>query len=183
MALFPAHDTITGKDWTEILDKAPPATVSDSALNEISTTLKEMSKRGADRKELDDMKKLVIKVVGLPDDVKKIYLQQQKKEKITKSDIKKFKNVLTIAAGDTTNTQIEINFIKWPKGKLNFLIYKDGSIFRNLREVIKNQRENVQKSLMEIKEWNAQKFLCSLFKYQGTMLTTLQLGVIVHVPQ
>ena len=128
-ALFPTHETITGKDWIEIIDNAQLAQVSNPALTEISTNLKEISKRGADRKDLDDMKKLVINVVGLPDDVKKIYLQRQKKEQITKSDIKKFKNILTIAAGDATNTQLELNFIKLPNRKFIFLIYKDGSIF------------------------------------------------------
>ena len=54
------------------------------------------------------MKKLVINIVGLPDDVKKIYLQRQKKERITKKDIKKFKNNLNIAAGDATNTKLEL---------------------------------------------------------------------------
>ena len=117
-----------------------------------------MSKHGAERKDLDDMKKLITRVTGLPVDVKKIYLQRQKKEWITKNDIKKFKNNLTVAAGDATNTKLELNFIKWPKGKLNFLIYKDGTIFCNLREVFKDQREHFWKALMEIKEWNAQEF-------------------------
>ena len=165
--LFPDHNAITGKDWTDIIDKAPPATVSDPALNEISTTFKEMFKRGADRKDLDDMKKLVINVVGLPDDVKKIYIQQQKKERITKSDIKKFQNILTIAARDATNTQLELNFIKWPKEKLNFLIYKDGSIFQCVCKVIKDQQENFLKSLMEIKEWNAQTFYALYQNIEG----------------
>ena len=65
-----------------------------------------MSKHGSDRRDLDDMKKLVINVVGLPDDVKKIYLQQQKKERINKSDINKFINLLTIASRDATNTKL-----------------------------------------------------------------------------
>ena len=81
-ALFPAHFTINGKDWTEILDKVPPAQVSDPALplTVISTTLKTISKHGEDRKDLDDKKKLTINVSGLPNDIKKIYLQWQNKE-------------------------------------------------------------------------------------------------------
>ena len=35
-ALFPAHDTINGKDWTEILKKEPPATISNPELTENS---------------------------------------------------------------------------------------------------------------------------------------------------
>ena len=118
----------------------PPVKILDPALTEISTTLKDMSKCGAERKDLDNMKKLTINVTGLPNDVKNIYIQQQNKEKITKNDIKKFKNELTVAAGDATNTKLELNFIKWPKGKLNFLIYKDGTTFCNLQEIVKDQR-------------------------------------------
>ena len=96
-ALFPTHDTINGKDWTEIFDKSPPAQNSDPALTAISTTLKNISKPkcSEDKKELDDMKKLTINVSGLPNDFKEIYLQRQKKEQIIKNDIKKFKNNLT----------------------------------------------------------------------------------------
>ena len=74
-SLFSTHNTINGKDWTDILDKAPPAQISDPALTQISTTLKDMSKRGKERKVLDDMRKLTINVTGLLDDVKEIYLQ------------------------------------------------------------------------------------------------------------
>lgn len=77
---------------------------------------------------------------------------------MSKSDIKKFQNVLTIKPGDLINTQLELNFIRWPSGKLNFLMYKDGSIFYNLTETIKDQCDNFHKSLMAIKEWNAQEF-------------------------
>ena len=38
--LFPVCETITGKDWTEILDKATTVKVSDPVLTAISTTLK-----------------------------------------------------------------------------------------------------------------------------------------------
>ena len=40
--LFPVHETITGKDWTEILDKATTTQVSDLALTSISTTLNDI---------------------------------------------------------------------------------------------------------------------------------------------
>ena len=116
--LFLAHETITGKDWTEILDKTPPAQISDPVLTKISTTFKSLSKHGEDKRDLDDMKKLTINVSGLPNDVKEIYLQWQKKEQIIKRDIKIFKNDLTVKDGDDTNTKLELNFILWPKGKL-----------------------------------------------------------------
>ena len=96
-------------------------------------------------------------MTGLPADVKLIYEKCQNKEQIIQSDIRKFQNDLTINPRDPTSTQLELNFIRWPKGKLNFLIYKDGTIFQNLKQ-IKDQHENFCKLLMEIKEWNAQKF-------------------------
>ena len=155
LSLFPIHKNITGKDWTDIKDKPIPPIGPDPALNSIGTSLTNIAKCGEDNKDLDDMKKLVINLVGLSDDIKLIYLQWQNKEWITKSNIKKFQNALTVKQGDLTNTQLELNFIWWPAGKLNFLVYKDGSIFCNLIETIKDQHENFCKSLMAINEWNA----------------------------
>ena len=104
------------------------------------------------------MRNLTLNVAGLPADVKLIYEKRQAQVQITKSDIKKFKKILTIQPGDITNTQKELNFIRWPARKLNFLIYKDGTIFRNLRDHIKDQRQNFRKSLMPIKKWDAKGF-------------------------
>ena len=156
--LFPIHKNITSKDWMDIKDKPIPPVGPDSALNTIGSILKNIVKCGEDKKDLDDMKKLVINIVSLPDDVKLIYFQWQNKERITKSNIKKFQNDLTIKPGDPTNTQLELNFIRWHAGKLNFLIYKDSSIFCNVIETIKDQCNNFCKSLMAIKVWNLQEF-------------------------
>ena len=45
--------------------------VSDPTLTAISTTLKDISKCGEEKKDLDDMKKLTINKTALPKDVKK----------------------------------------------------------------------------------------------------------------
>lgn len=95
---------------------------------------------------------------GLPADVKLIYEKRRAQAQITKNDIKKFQNILTIKPGDLTNTQLELNFICWPANKLNFLIYKDSTIFWNLQEHIKDQRQNFRKSLMPVKKWDAKGF-------------------------
>ena len=95
----------------DIKDKTIPPIVPDPALNSISRSLKNIAKWAEDKKDLDDIKKLVINVVGLPDDVKLIHFQQQNKEQIAKSIIKKFQNALTVKQGDPTSTQLELNFI------------------------------------------------------------------------
>ena len=94
------------------------------------------------------MKKLVINMTNLPDDVKLVQLQRQKKERITKSNINKSPNDLTVKLGDVTNTQVELNFIQQPVTKVNFLIYKDGIFFSNLTGTIKNLRKKFCKLLM-----------------------------------
>ena len=134
---------------------------SDPALTAINTTLESISKRGEERKNLEDMHKLPIDVVNLPDPVKKVYLQQENKEGFTSSDINKFQNELT--EDSATGNQLELNFVCWPKGMYSFLIYKDGTVFQNLLGKIKDQRKYFYKSLMGIKEWNAQEFL-SLYR-------------------
>ena len=59
---------------------------------------------------------------------------------------------LIVKPGDATNTQVELNYIKWPATKLNFLIYKDGTISCNLMETIKDQCENFCESFLTTKE-------------------------------
>ena len=163
---FPICDQISGRDCTEISDTPPapapvvaPVAAPAPDLTQIISSLNTIAKRGSDRKDLEDMRKMTLNVAGLPVDVKLIYEKRQAQAQITKSDIKKkFQNILTIKPGDITNTQKELNFIRWPARKLNFLIYKDSTIFWNLQEHIKDQRQNFCKSLMPIKKWDAKGF-------------------------
>ena len=74
-ALFPIHENITSRDQLKIKDTAPAPSGPDPTLKSISKSLKNIAKRGDNKKDLDDMKKLVINITGLPDDVKVIYLQ------------------------------------------------------------------------------------------------------------
>ena len=140
LGLFPVSDNITGKDWTQ-LKKTATANVptSDPALTAINTTLESISKCGEERKDLEDMQKLPIDVVNLPDPVKKVYLQQQNKEHFTSYDINKFQNELT--EDSATGNQLESNFVCWPKGTYSFLIYRDGTVFQNLLGKIKDQHK------------------------------------------
>ena len=123
------------------------------------TPLNTIAKRGSDRKDLEDMRKLTLNVAGLPVDVKLIYEKRQAQAQITKSDIKKFQNILTIKPGDRTNTQQELNFIRWPRNQLNFLIHKDGTIFRNLQEHI-NHLFNVLEVRYSLQACHRLAFLC-----------------------
>lgn len=94
--LFPVSEDISGTDWTKIKTTVTPNVPSmDPALTAINTTLQSISKHGEERKNVEDMQKLHIDVEKLPDDVQKVYLQQQNKECFTNSNIKKFENVLT----------------------------------------------------------------------------------------
>ena len=112
--LFPVSDSISGTDWTMIKTTVTPNVPSaDPALTVISDTLKEMSKHGEERKNVEDMQKLHIDVTTLPDDVKKVYLQRQNKEHFVSSDIKQFNNICTV---DSNGAQVDRNFIGWPQG-------------------------------------------------------------------
>lgn len=169
--LFPIHENILGRDWIQITDATPsPVTpVAPGALVALiaptkpeltvnTTSIKSIAKLYEDRKDLDDMKKLTINLNLLPADVKLVYEKCRNKEQIIKKDIKKFQNDLKIKPHDASTTQFELNFIYWPKVKLNFLIYKDGIIFWNLTDHIKDQQEKFHRSLMAIKEWSAREF-------------------------
>ena len=101
------------------------------------------------------IEKLVIKVKYLPNGIKLIYFKLHNKVRIIKNDIKRFKNNLTVKTHNETNIQLDLNYIKWPKNKNNFIIYKDGAIFCSLIEQIRDQRENFCKLLLAINEWNA----------------------------
>ena len=105
------------------------------------------------------MKNVAINVTNLPADVQTIYLHRQQKKRVIKSDIKKFKNEATVKPGDASGMQLDLNFICWPIGTVNFLIHKDGTIFHNLKERYKQQRELFWKSLMSISNWTAQDFV------------------------
>ena len=80
--LFPFSNNISGKDWTEICDTATavPPQVLDLALTTISTTLQAISDRGKEKKDLEDMKNMIINVTALPNDAQKIYLQQRNRQ-------------------------------------------------------------------------------------------------------
>lgn len=112
-ALFPIHENIIGKNSLEIKDSSPSPACPDHPIGSISQSLKDMTTSSDEKKDLDGMKKLFINVINLPDYVKLIYLQQKNIEYVTKSDIKKFQNDLTIKPGDVTNTntQVELNYI------------------------------------------------------------------------
>ena len=63
MALLPIHENINGKNWLEVKSTAPAAidpVGPDTALGSISQSLKDMAMCSAERKDLDDMKKLVL---------------------------------------------------------------------------------------------------------------------------
>ena len=117
-----------------------------------------ISKCGKEKKDLDDMIKLTINMTALPNNVKIFYLQRQNKEQIIKCDIKKFQNELAVKASDANGIRLELNLIHWPKGKLNFLIYKDGTFLCHLQEIVKYQHKLFCKLFMVIKEWNSQEF-------------------------
>lgn len=109
--MFPIHENISGRNWSKIKDNAPAPTDPGPTLGSISKNLKDITKGDAIKKDLYDMNNLFTNLIGLPDDVKLIYLHRQNKKCINKTNIKKFQDDLTVKPGDVTNTQVELDFI------------------------------------------------------------------------
>lgn len=126
MFFFTLNEGINGCEWSVIKNIYVPPIVNVPApapglapaiqtnINDIAQKMRNVAQHSLDRKDSDDMKKEIININNLPDNLKLIYLKGILKEHIIKSVIKMLNYPFTFKIGYLKNIELEMNYIKWP---------------------------------------------------------------------